>query len=267
MLQERFGIPTFINNDADMFVYGEAMAGFLPYVNGLLEKVGSTKRYRNLFGVTLGTGFGAGIVRNNQPFLGDNSMAGEIWLLRNKLRPEMGVEDGASIRGLRRAYAEKTGIPFDQVPEPRDIFEIAMGTRPGSQVAAGEAFRQLGEIVGDAMAQALTLVDGLAVIGGGISGAAPLFLPALINEINSSYLDAQGVPYRRLAQIAFNLEDPAQLQQFLQGEAREITVPGSRKKLRYDPLQRTGVGLSRLGTSEATAIGAYAFALQQLDAR
>jgi glucokinase len=267
MLEERFGIPTFINNDADMFVYGEAMAGFLPYVNDLLEKAGSAKRYKNLFGVTLGTGFGAGIVRNNQPFLGDNSMAGEIWLLRNKLRPEMGVEDGASIRGLRRAYAEKTGIPLEEVPEPRDIFEIAMETRPGNQAAAGEAFRQLGEIVGDAMAQALTLVDGLAVIGGGISGAAPLFLPALVNEINSTYVDAQGVPYRRLAQVAFNLEDPVQLQQFLQGERREITVPGSRKKVQYDPLQRTGVGLSRLGTSEATAIGAYAFALQRLDAR
>jgi glucokinase len=142
-----------------------------------------------------------------------------------------------------------------------------MGTKPGNQAAAGEAFRQLGEIAGDAMAQALTLVDGLAVIGGGISGAAPLFLPALVNEINSTYLDAQGVPYRRLAQVAFNLEDPAQLHQFLQGEQREITVPGSHKNLRYDPLQRTGVGLSRLGTSEATAIGAYAFALQALDQR
>jgi glucokinase len=267
MLEERFGIPTFINNDADMFVYGEAIAGFLPYVNGLLEKAGSTKRYKNLFGVTLGTGFGAGIVRNGQPFLGDNSMAGEIWLLRNKLHPEMNVEDGASIRGVRRVYAEKTGISFDQVPEPKDIFEIALGTRPGNQAAAGEAFRQLGEIAGDSMAQALTLVDGLAVIGGGISGAAPLFLPALVNEINSTYLDAEGTPYRRLTQIAFNLEDPPQLQQFLQGEAREITVPGSRKKLQYDPLQRTGVGLSRLGTSEATAIGAYAFALQALDCR
>jgi glucokinase len=267
MLEERFSIPTFINNDADMFVYGEAIAGFLPYLNGLLEKAGSTKRYQNLFGVTLGTGFGAGIVRNNQPFQGDNSMAGEIWLLRNKLHPEMNAEEGASIRGVRRVYAEKTGIPFEQAPEPRDIFEIAMGTRPGNQAAAGEAFRELGEIAGDAMAQALTLVDGLAVIGGGISGAAPLFLPALVNEINSTYLDAQGGPYRRLTQIAFNLEDPAQLQQFLQGEQREITVPGSRKKLQYDPLQRTGVGLSRLGTSEATAIGAYAFALQQLDGR
>jgi len=50
MLEERFGIPTFINNDGDLFVYGEAIAGFLPYVNGLLEKAGSPKRYKNLFG-------------------------------------------------------------------------------------------------------------------------------------------------------------------------------------------------------------------------
>jgi glucokinase len=267
MLAQRFGIPTFINNDADMFVFGEAIAGFLPYVNGLLEKAGSAKRYSNLFGVTLGTGFGAGIARNGEPFLGDNSMAGEIWLLRNKLHPETNAEEGASIRAVRRVYAEKAGIPFGQAPEPKDIFEIGLGTRPGNQAAAGEAFRQLGEVVGDAMAQALTLVDGLAVIGGGISGAAPLFLPALVNELNGSYLDPQGERFRRLTPVAFNLEDPAQLQQFLQGEQREIAVPGSRKKVRYDPLQRIGVGMSRLGTSEATALGAYTFALRKLDSR
>ena len=34
MLEDRFGIPVFINNDGDLFVYGEAIAGFLPYVNG-----------------------------------------------------------------------------------------------------------------------------------------------------------------------------------------------------------------------------------------
>ena len=87
MLEEKFGIPVFINNDGDLFVYGEAIAGFLPYVNGLLEKAGSPKRYHNLFGVTLGTGFGGGIVRNGELFIGDNSMAGEVWLLRNKLHP------------------------------------------------------------------------------------------------------------------------------------------------------------------------------------
>ena len=34
------------------------------------------------------------------------------------------------------------------------------------------------------MANALTLVDGLAVIGGGIATAWPLFLPALVAELN-----------------------------------------------------------------------------------
>ena len=267
MLEERFGIPTFINNDADLFVYGEAIAGFLPYVNGLLEKAGSTKRYRNLFGVTLGTGFGGGIVRNGEPFLGDNSMAGEVWLLRNKLHPQMNAEEGASIRGVRRAYAEKAGIPCEQAPQPKDIFEIGIGAKPGDQAAAGEAFRQLGEVVGDAMAHALTLVDGLAVIGGGISGAAPLFLPALINELNSTYITPEGEAFRRLTAIAFNLEDPPQLEAFLKGETRTITVPGSKKKVKYDPLQRIGVGMSRLGTSEAVGIGAYVFALRKLDGR
>src|ERR1700756_1649018 len=49
MLVEKFGIPTFINNDGDLFTYGEAIAGFLPHVNSLLEKAGSPKRYKNLF--------------------------------------------------------------------------------------------------------------------------------------------------------------------------------------------------------------------------
>jgi len=35
--------------------------------------------------------------------------------------------------------------------------------------------------------------------------------------------------------------------------------------MRHDPLPRGGIGISRLGTSDAIAIGAYAFALQKLD--
>ena len=57
------------------------------------------------------------------------------------------------------------------------------------------------------------------------------------------------------------------MEQFLEGEVRTISVPGSTKTVVYDPLQRIGVGLSRLGTTEAVAVGAYAFALQSLDQR
>jgi hypothetical protein len=39
------------------------------------------------------------------------------------------------------------------------------------------------------IANALTLSDGLAVIGGGIAAAWPLFLPAIIDELNDFYTD------------------------------------------------------------------------------
>ncbi len=42
-------------------------------------------------------------------------------------------------------------------------------------------------------------------------------------------------------------------------------MPGSGRKVAYDPLKRIGVGLSRLGTSQAVAVGAYSFALAELD--
>jgi glucokinase len=265
MLKDLFGIPTFINNDGDLFAYGEAIAGFLPYVNGLLEQAGSPKRFQNLLGVTLGTGFGGGIVSDGALLFGDNSISGEVWLLRNRLYPGMNAEEGASIRAVRRVYAEYAGIPSEEAPEPRDIFHIGLGEDSGAKAAALEAFRQLGVVVGDAMANALTLVDGLGVIGGGISAAWPLFLPALVAELNGTYTGADGRSFRRLASVAFNLEDEEQRNRFLAGESREITVPGSRKKLVYDSLQRIGIGVSRLGTSEAVAIGAYAFALSKLD--
>jgi glucokinase len=110
------------------------------------------------------------------------------------------------------------------------------------------------------MAQALTLIDGLGVVGGGISGAHPLFLPALVDAVNGVYDNG---PHRLCAR-AYNIEDAAQCQQFVTGEKREIRVPGSSRTLVYDPLARTAIGLSRLGTSEAVAIGAYAFALRKL---
>jgi len=265
MLRDLFGVPVFINNDGDLFAYGEAIAGFLPAINGLLEEAGSRKRFRNLFGVTLGTGFGGGIVLDGKLLTGDNSISGEVWLLRNRLHPEMNAEEGCSIRAVRRVYAENAGIEPEAAPDPKEIHSIGLGEKSGNQGAARDAFHALGVVAGDAIANALTLIDGLAVIGGGIASAWPLFLPALVDEMNGHYTDFNGKNYPRLASAAFNLEDLAQRNKFLKGETREIAVPGGNKTITYDSLPRIGVGISRLGTSEAVAIGAYAFALNKLD--
>ena len=264
MLQEKFNLPVFINNDGDLFVYGEAIAGFLPYVNNLLAEAGSPKRYNNLFGVTLGTGFGAGIVRNDDLYIGDNSNGGEIWLLRNKLNPKTNAEEGACIRFIQRVYSKMAGSTFEKAPSPKDIYEIALDKKTGNKVAALEAYRQLGESVGDSLSQAITLLDGLIVIGGGIAGASDLFMPALISEMNGTYESPAGVKFPRLALKVYNLEDKNQLKEFLKGDKTEITVPFSKNKVVYDPQKRIGVGISRLGTSKAVAIGAAAFALQKL---
>ena len=88
MLENEFNVPVYINNDGDLFAYGEALGGVLPEVNAMLEKEGNPKRYKNLVGLTLGTGFGGGVVLNGRLLEGDNSAGAEVWCMRNILYPE-----------------------------------------------------------------------------------------------------------------------------------------------------------------------------------
>ena len=265
MLERRFQLPVFINNDGDLFAYGEAIAGFTPWVNDLLRRAKSPKQYHNLLGLTFGTGFGAGIVRKQELFLGDNSAAAEIWSMRHRFQRESFAEEGVSIRGVQRAYAARTGSDDWAQWSPKEIYEIAKGSRSGDQQAARDAFAEFARIAGDAIANADILIDGLVVIGGGLIGAHDLFLPTLVEEMNAPMVDYHGKSSHRMEAKAYNLQDKAELELFLQGAATQVVIPGYKETVPYDPLKRIGVGLARLGTSRAISIGAYAFALHALD--
>ena len=128
-LEYKFGIPVFINNDGDLFAYGEALGGALPEVNAKLEALGCPKRYKNLVGYTFGTGFGIGVVVNNQLNRGDNSCV-ETFCLKHKKMPDIIVEDGVAVRAIKRVYGEVSG-DVKHAFEPKDICEIADGKRPG----------------------------------------------------------------------------------------------------------------------------------------
>ncbi|WP_289201881.1 ROK family protein, partial [Parabacteroides goldsteinii] len=261
-LEEKFGIPVFINNDGDLFAYGEALTGALPEVNLRLEKAGSIKRYKNLLGVTLGTGFGAGVVINGDLLMGDNAAGGDIWCFRNKKHQQYIVEESVSIRAVQHVYRELSSDT--SALTPKDIFDIAEGTRPGNQDAARRAFAELGEMAGDAIAQAITLIDGLVVIGGGLTGAAKYFMPALLEEMNSETGMMDGSRFSRLQSKAFNLDDEADFNRFARGEAVKIPVPGSDRQVDYDPCKRIGVMISKQGASRSVALGAYVYALNHL---
>ena len=83
-LEANFKLPVFINNDGNLFAYGEALAGVLPQINTSLEKSGNSRRYKNLLAVTLGTGFGGGVVINEVLLTGDNGCGGDVWCAANK---------------------------------------------------------------------------------------------------------------------------------------------------------------------------------------
>lgn len=223
-LEEKFGIPVFINNDGNLFAYGEALSGVLPQVNRELEAAGNPKRYKNLLGITLGTGFGAGVVINNCLLTGEDTDA------------------------------------FT----PKDIFDIAEGMRAGNREAAIRCFDEMGEMAGAAIVNALNMVDGIVVIGGGLSGASKYILPGMLREMNRSISTFAGLNFKCLQSEVYNLMDDAERSLFLENKSRMVKVPFADKYAVYDCSKKIGIMISSLGASKAIALGAYAYALSRL---
>lgn len=74
LLENRYKVPVHINNDANCFAVGE-------------KYFGKAKSFKNIVGVTLGTGLGCGLIFNGKLFEGSNCGAGEFgnipYLLHN----------------------------------------------------------------------------------------------------------------------------------------------------------------------------------------
>lgn len=265
-LEAEFGLPVFINNDGNLFAFGEALCGILPMINSELESSGSRKRYKNLVGITLGTGFGAGVVCDGRLLSGDNGCGGDVWLMRNPADPSLIVEEGVSIRAVKNEYARLSGTAPGDIT-PKDIFDIACGTVPGNVQAAKESFASMGRLAADAVIRALDIVDGLLVIGGGLSGASRFFLPAMLAEMRGQVGMRSGQVFPCLQMKAYDLSDPEEKRLFLKDESTEVDIPLTGGKAVYDNVKKTGVALSSLGTSRAISLGAYSFALSRLDTR
>ena len=261
-LSKHFGIPVFINNDGDLFAFGEAKGGVLPEINRRIKELGGERQYNNLLGYTFGTGLGIGEVIGGELNLGNNSCI-ETFCLRNKLEPGIIAEEGASIRAVKREYARLTGDTRDLTPY--DIFKIAEGKEEGDAEAAVKAFERFGEIAGDAFATAITLTDSRVVIGGGLTGAMKYIRPALLRELRSSIKTVDGDDVCRVQPKVFDLDDEKEFAEFVKGDSRQLKVYGYNETVTYDPMKRTGIAVSKLGASKAISIGAYVYALSQID--
>ena len=107
-------------------------------------------------------------------------------------------------------------------------------------------------------------VDSI-VIGGGITAARKWIMPSLLNELRSKMHQLNGNELNRVQMKVYDLDDETEFREFAKGAQRPLKVYGTDRYVAYDPQKRIGVTISKLGASQAISVGAYAFALSQLD--
>jgi len=137
ILEERFQTPVYVNNDANCFAVGE-------------KYFGKGKEFRSLAGVTLGSGFGTGLIIDDHLYSGVNCGAGEF----------------GSIPYLDKIYEYYCSGQFFQGEhgiKGEEIFNRA----EQREAEALDIFSQFGKHIGNAVKAILFAVDPEAVIFGG----------------------------------------------------------------------------------------------------
>jgi glucokinase len=145
-LEERFRVPTSVNNDANAFAVGEHVFG-------------AGREFSDLVGLTLGTGMGTGVIVSGRLYSGSNCGVGEIGMMAHK---GLTLEEHCSGPFFQREY----GVAGD---------EIYRRARSGDTEAIA-AFDRFGSELSEAVMIVLYAYDPQAVIfGGSISAAYDLF--------------------------------------------------------------------------------------------
>jgi glucokinase len=154
-LEQHFGKPVRITNDANVFVVGEKMFG-------------EGKPYSNLVGVTLGTGFGCGIIANDKLYSGAFSSAGEFG---NIAYLDKTIEDYCSGK-----FFQQHGLTGSLA------FEKAQAGDKDSLLL----FESFGEHLGNALKLIVNILSPQAILlGGSISGSFSFFEASLQSTMDS----------------------------------------------------------------------------------
>ena len=98
IIQNKFKLKTFLDNDANCFALDEAVFG-------------QGKKYENVVGITLGTGFGGGLVINKKVYHGRNNAAelGHMTINydgpKSRCKNHGCIETHVAARGIKRIFS------------------------------------------------------------------------------------------------------------------------------------------------------------------
>lgn len=157
ILEKRYGIPAFVNNDANCFALGE-------------KYFGKGKKYNNIAAVTLGTGMGTGIIINGQLYNGAHSAAGEFGQVLYK-------------HGIMEQYS--SGQFFLKKCEMNGDEVFARAKR--RDLRALETYDEYGYHLGKALSLIVYAVDPeIIILGGSVSKAFRYFEKAMKKSLKES---------------------------------------------------------------------------------
>lgn len=183
-IERATGIPTRINNDANVAALGEVIAG-------------AAREFSDAVMITLGTGVGSGIIIDNKIYLGCNGAAGE---LGHEVIVVDGLPCACGRRGCYELYASATALirmtreAMELHPESK-MWEIAGDLSAANGKTAFDA-RRAGDPAGSQVVETYVkyLAAGLVnvinifqpeaiIIGGGISKEGDYLLDLLSDII------------------------------------------------------------------------------------
>lgn len=167
IIKERFGIPVFIDNEANAGAIGE-------------KWFGAGKKADNLLYVSAGTGVGAGIIINNELYRGARGLAGEIGHMTLALD---GIPCSCGNAGCWEEYASEKAL-FRFMKEHIDgekltIFDVVEKAVAGDELARA-AFRYVGKYLGVGVANLINAFNPQLVI---IGNSLPLAGDILMDEL------------------------------------------------------------------------------------
>src|SRR3989338_4646642 len=169
IIQSKFKIKTFLDNDANCFALAEAVFG-------------QGKKYENVAGITLGTGIGGGIVLNKEIYHG-RSNAAELGHITIKYD---GPKNSCGNDGCIETYAAARGITsiFDKNADPYSIYKLAL---KGNKKAI-KTYEKIGGYLGIGLTNIIYALDpDIIVIGGKISNAWRFFNKSMDKTIKERY--------------------------------------------------------------------------------
>ena len=187
-LVQRYGLPSFVENDVKLAAFAE-------------NRLGQGKQHRNLVYIDINDGIGAGIILDNSIVRGADGLAGEIgYGLSSPKELEYGavtrgyLENHASIEALARGATEaidrgaQTKIRKSLNAKvlkvrPRDVFEAAID---GDELARTLVSRSVDYVAMAAHNLILVINPEMVVIGGDICempGVKRLFIEPLTERL------------------------------------------------------------------------------------